>query len=91
MMSPIMSETTTSSEKSLAWYLRSLADYDTHRGWLGGDGAVLALCGASFIPKPTVRVVGDPPGRLVDGPPELALPPVPEQVCPDCRREAGGW
>ncbi|HET9255548.1 MAG TPA: helix-turn-helix transcriptional regulator, partial [Pseudonocardiaceae bacterium] len=27
--------------------VRSLADHDTHRGWLGGDGAVQALCGAS--------------------------------------------
>ncbi|HET9256055.1 MAG TPA: hypothetical protein VFO16_12750 [Pseudonocardiaceae bacterium] len=86
-----MGETTTSSDKSLAWYLRSLADYDTHRGWLGGDGAVLALCGASFTPKPTLRVVGDPPGQLVDGPPELPLAPLAEQVCPDCRREAGSW
>ncbi|HET9253781.1 MAG TPA: hypothetical protein VFO16_01085 [Pseudonocardiaceae bacterium] len=85
-----MTKTTTTSEKSLAWYLRSLADHDTHRGWIGTDGSVLALCGAEFIPKPTVRVVGEPPGRLADGPPELALPPLPEQVCPDCEREGKG-
>jgi hypothetical protein len=85
-----MGETTTCSDKFLAWYLRSLADYDTHRGWMGGGGRVLALCGAQFIPKPTVRVVGEPPGRLVDGLPELALPPVPEQVCPACQREGNG-
>lgn len=60
--------TTTSSEKSLAWYLRSLADHDTHRRRLSANGGVIALCGARFIPKPTVRVVGEPPGRLVDGP-----------------------
>ncbi|HET9258171.1 MAG TPA: hypothetical protein VFO16_23650 [Pseudonocardiaceae bacterium] len=76
---------------TLRWYLRSLADHDTHRGWLGGDGAVLALCGASFTPKPTLRVVGEPPGQLVDGPPELALPPFPEQACPECQREGNGW
>lgn len=87
---PIMGETTTFSDKSRAWYLRSLVDQDTHRGWLGGDGRVLALCGAHFIPKPTVRVVGEPPGQLIDGPPELALPPVPEQICPDCQRERNG-
>jgi hypothetical protein len=51
---------------------------------MGGDGRVLALCGAQFVPKPTVRVVGE---RLVDGSPELVLPPVPEQVCPACQRE----
>ncbi|MGH3800095.1 MAG: hypothetical protein ACRDTD_08200 [Pseudonocardiaceae bacterium] len=85
-----MGETTTSSDKSLAWYLRSLADDDTHRGWLGGDGRVLALCGAQFIPKPTVRVIGEPPGRLVDGPPELPIAPVPEQICPACQRERNG-
>jgi hypothetical protein len=82
-----VSEATTSSDKVLAWYLRSLADYDTHRGWMGGDGRVLALCGAQFVPKPTVREVGE---RLVDGSPELALPPVPEQVCPACERERNG-
>lgn len=74
----------------MAWYLRSLADHDTHRGWLGGDGSVLALCGASFIPKPTLRVVGEPPGWLVDGPPELPLAPLAEQICQACQRERNG-
>lgn len=69
-----MNTTTPSCSGRLAWYLRSLADHDTHRGWLGGDGAVLALCGARFTPKPTVRVVGEPPGRLVDGPPNWRYP-----------------
>jgi hypothetical protein len=82
-----VSETTTSSEKFLAWYLRSLADHDTHRGWLGGDGSVLALCGAQFVPKPTVRQVGQ---RFVGGFPDLGLPPIPEQVCPECQRD-GAW
>ncbi|HEX6402141.1 MAG TPA: hypothetical protein VF003_03095 [Pseudonocardiaceae bacterium] len=84
-----MSETTTTSEKSLSWYLRSLADHDTHRGWMR-NGTVLALCGASFIPRLTLRVVGEPPGQLVDGPPELGITPVPEQVCPACQREGNG-
>jgi hypothetical protein len=70
------------SETVSRWYLRSLADHDTHRGWLGGDGSVLALCGASFIPKPTVRQVGQ---RLVDGFLDLGVPPVPEQICPSCQ------
>jgi hypothetical protein len=85
-----MGETTTPADGVLSWYLRSLADHDTHRGRLSADGAVIALSGARFIPKPAVRVVGEPPGRLVDGPPELALPPVPEQVCPACQRERNG-
>jgi len=79
-----MGEITTSSDTKLSWYLRSLADHDTHRGRLGGDGTVLALCGASFTPRPTMRVVGQHPGRLAAGPPELALAPIPEQVCRDC-------
>lgn len=69
-----------------AWYLRSLGDQDTHRGELGEDGTVVAHCGASFTPRPTLKVVGPPPGTLVTG--DLALqgsPPDPEQVCPQCR------
>jgi hypothetical protein len=77
-----MDDTTAPPGKSLRWYLRSLADHDTHRGWMGTGGSVLALCGAEFTPKPTVRLVGQ---RLVDGFPDLGSPPVPEQVCPDCR------
>jgi hypothetical protein len=80
-----MSETTTSSARTLAWYLRSLADHDTHRGWRGGDGRVLALCGEQFVPKPSWR--GTSSG-FVDGPPELPLAPIPEQVCPACRAAA---
>ncbi len=53
------------------WYLRSLGDHDTHRGELRGDGTVLAHCEASFTPRPTLKVVGPPPGELVTG--DLAL------------------
>ena len=71
-----------------SWYLRSLGDHDTHRGELRGDGTVVAQCGASFTPKPTLQVVGLPPGTLVTGP--LALlgnPPDPDQVCQKCRHK----
>jgi hypothetical protein len=81
-----MGKTTTSPDQSLRWFLRSLGDHDTHRGNLRSDGTVLARCGALFIPRPTLTVVGPPPGTLVTGP--LALkgsPPDPDQVCPDCR------
>ncbi len=80
-----MGDTTAPPDRTLAWYLRSLADQDTHRGWMSGDGTVLALCGVEFAPKPTVRLVGQ---RLVDGFPDLGSPPVPEQVCPECERGA---
>jgi hypothetical protein len=79
-----MGETTTPPDKTLGWYLRSLADHDTHRGWMSG-GAVLAVCDAEFTPKPTVRIVRN---RLVEGFLELGSPPVPEQVCLDCKRDA---
>ena len=71
----------------MSWFLRSLGDHDTHEGELRGDGTVLARCGLSFTPRPTLRVAGPPPGELVAGP--LALkgsPPDPAQVCPDCQR-----
>ena len=81
-----MRDTTTSPDRVLSWFPRSLGDHDTHRGKLRGDGTVLAQCGASFIPRPTLQVVGPPPGELVAGP--LALrgnPPDPDQVCQVCR------
>ncbi|MGH3693873.1 MAG: hypothetical protein ACRDRX_07775 [Pseudonocardiaceae bacterium] len=86
-----MSETTTTpSDKSLAWYLRSLADHDTHRGQLGDDDTVLARCGVSFTPRPTLRVAGRPPGTLVAGPAALrGSPPDPDQVCGECQRGGG--
>jgi hypothetical protein len=61
------------------WYVRSLSDYDTHRGWYCTSiGRVHAVCGVEFAPLP-VGWSGD----------RLALtgqPPDPEQVCPDCYR-----
>jgi hypothetical protein len=57
---------------------------------MGGDGSVLTLCGQSFTPRPTLRVVGPPPGQLVDGPPELPIAPVPEQICLACQHERNG-
>lgn len=74
----------------MTWFLRSLADHDTHQGELRGDGTVLARCGLRFIPRPTLRVAGPAPGELVEGP--LALkgsPPDPMQICPTCQRDGG--
>ena len=85
-----MGETTISTDQSLRWFLRSLGDHDTHHGTINGDGTVLARCGALFIPRPTLRIVGPPPGTLVTG--DLALkgnPPDPGQVCPECGRGGG--
>ncbi|MGH3974081.1 MAG: hypothetical protein ACRDS9_12280 [Pseudonocardiaceae bacterium] len=85
-----MGKTTTSPEKSLIWYLRSLGDHDTHHGRMRDDGTVLARCGALFTPRPTLRVVGPPPGQLVPGGLALrARPPDPDQVCPECERGGG--
>ncbi len=73
----------------VSWYLRSLGDHDTHHGDLRDDGTVVARCGIGFTPRPTLRVAGPPPGRLVIG--GFALPgnpPDPDQVCPRCRDEA---
>jgi hypothetical protein len=57
------------------WYLRSLADADTHRGELRADGSVHALCGVEFVPRPLP--LGGPalPGSPLD----------PDQICPACR------
>lgn len=50
------------------------------------DGTVLARCGAQFTPRPTLKVVGLPPGTLVNGDVTLQGSPLdPEQVCPQCR------
>ncbi|MDQ3765506.1 MAG: hypothetical protein M3460_29925 [Actinomycetota bacterium] len=86
-----MGDTTTSIDQSLRWFLRSLGDHDTHHGRLRDDGTVLAHCGALFTPRPTLRIVGPPPGTLVTG--DLALkgkPPDPDQVCAECRHSGGG-
>lgn len=61
-----------------SWYLRTLADQDTHRGELQPDGTVLAACGAAFRPARLYQLGS------------LALPggPAdPDQICPACYRE----
>lgn len=78
-------------DEVLRWYLRSMADQDTHRGTLDPGGVVKALCGAVFAPKPTLRTVGPPPGMLVDGPVALAgAPPDPAQACQRCKELGHG-
>lgn len=60
------------------WYLRSLADQDTHRGELQPDGTVTAVCGVAFRPR-ELFLMGS-----------LALPggPAdPDQICPACYYE----
>lgn len=60
------------------WYLRSMADHDTHRGaYSTATRSVHSACGEEFIPLP-VGLRGD----------RVALPgqpPDPDQVCPDCQ------
>ena len=58
----MVGETTAPLDEALRWYLRSLGDRDTLGGWLGSDGGVLALRGASFTPF-TDRVSGPPQGE----------------------------
>lgn len=61
----------------MSWYLRSLADRDTHRGtWSGASRSVHAVCGAEF--QPVALPTG---GYFLPG-----LPPDPLQICPDCYR-----
>ncbi|MDQ3764410.1 MAG: hypothetical protein M3460_23465 [Actinomycetota bacterium] len=61
----------------MSWYLRSMADHDTHRAsGLRPDGTVAAACGVEFRPHPL------PLGKV-------ALPSHPydpDQVCPNCYR-----
>ena len=61
----------------MQWFLRSMADHDTHRGnYSTATRSVHASCGLEFIPR-RLGVRGD----------RLALPgwpPDPEQICPDC-------
>lgn len=62
----------------MRWYLRSLADRDTHHGeYSATTRSVHARCGIEFVPL-----------KLADGGP-LALPdnpPDPDQICPQCYR-----
>jgi hypothetical protein len=40
----------------MTWYLRSIGDWDTHRGQLmHPDGTVTAACGISFRPRELLR------------------------------------
>ncbi|MGH3669834.1 MAG: hypothetical protein ACRDSH_04260 [Pseudonocardiaceae bacterium] len=58
------------------WYVRSLADRDTHRGHHSMvTRSVHAVCGVEFVPLRALLNRGpELPGR----------PPDPAQVCPDC-------
>lgn len=60
----------------MSWYLRSMADHDTHRGKLQDDGTVVAQCGIQFPPRPL-------PFNRISLPP--AYPVDPDQVCPQCQ------
>jgi hypothetical protein len=63
------------------WYLRSMADRDTHRGTYSPvTRSVHAVCGAEFVPR-----------RLGLGGDRLALhgwPPDPDQICPECAQNS---
>ena len=59
----------------MSWYLRSMADYDTHYGEFKG-GIVTATCGAQFWPRVLTF-----DHRALRG-----YPPDPDQVCPACHR-----
>ena len=64
----------------MSWYLRSLADADTHRGHYSiVTRSVHALCSIEFVPRQLP--LGGPalPGNPLD----------PEQVCPQCRTARG--
>ncbi|MDQ3825364.1 MAG: hypothetical protein M3325_06285, partial [Actinomycetota bacterium] len=67
------------SAPELRWFVRSMADGDTHRGYYSqATRSVHAVCGAEFVPL-RIGLAGD----------RLALPgtpPDPAQVCPKCRR-----
>jgi hypothetical protein len=62
------------------WYLRSMSDYDTHRGqYCITTSKVRTICGIEFVPIPT--------GWRGD---RLALtgkPPDPEQICSHCHQD----
>lgn len=59
----------------MAWYVQSLNDHDTHRGYLR-RGRVIAHCGIEFAP---VRAG-------IKSPALAGKPPDPDQVCPKCQR-----
>ena len=66
------------------WYLRSMADQDTHLGpaLLSPNGTVRAVCGIEFTPK-RLGLFGD---RVTLS----GEPPDPDQVCSHCKARRGG-
>lgn len=60
----------------MSWYLRSMADYDTHYGELNPDGIVRAECGAALVPRVLAFDRLSLPGHPRD----------PEQICQECQR-----
>lgn len=63
----------------MTWFLRSLADRDTHRGkWSPVTRSVFAACGVEFVPLQLMRNRITLPGEPSD----------PAQVCPACRADA---
>lgn len=61
-----------------AWFVRSMASADTHRGVFSpATQSVHARCGIEFVQAP----VGLPPKRG----PLPGYPTDPDQVCPICR------
>jgi hypothetical protein len=58
----------------VSWYLRSIADHDTHHGELQPDGTVAARCGIQFAPRPLPRGTVALPGHPYDH----------DQICPEC-------
>lgn len=64
----------------VSWFLRSLADRDTHRGkWSPVTRSVFAACGAEFVPLRLQRTRITLPGEPSD----------PAQVCQACKQAAG--
>jgi len=61
------------------WFVRSLADHDTHRGiYSPATRSVHARCGVKFEPLPLGMH-----GNRIAFPGE---PPDPDQICPACLR-----
>jgi DNA polymerase III epsilon subunit-like protein len=53
----------------VSWYLRSIADYDTHHGELQPDATVAARCGIQFtprrLPRGNARVMLEPGAAVI--------------------------
>lgn len=58
----MISDKVRSGSTPASWYLRSLADQDTHRGELRPDGTVVAVCGTAFRPR-ALRSLGSLAGQ----------------------------